>query len=73
MFFFSSLPNGFVIWCVKEDGVSANTSLTGTIVGKDVSSRDKMWNTFSALGDIAFAYAFSIVLIEIQAKQPFFY
>lgn len=54
---------------MEDDGVSGNTSLTGTRIGKELSGTDKMWNTFSALGDIAFAYAFSTVLIEIQAKH----
>ncbi|TMX04971.1 hypothetical protein EJD97_003756 [Solanum chilense] len=65
-FAYSFIGLGLSIAKIAKYGVNANTSLTGTIVGKDVSSRDKMWNTFSALGDIAFAYAFSIVLIEIQ-------
>ncbi|KAL3638510.1 Amino acid permease 6 [Castilleja foliolosa] len=42
------------------------TSLTGIPVGSNMSSMDKMWNTFNALGNIAFAYSFSPVLIEIQ-------
>lgn len=33
-----------------------------------MSAMDKMWNSFSALGDIAFAYSFSTVLVEIQAS-----
>ncbi|KAL6560748.1 Amino acid permease 6 [Orobanche gracilis] len=42
------------------------SSLTGIPIGDNVSSVDKMWNIFNALGNIAFAYAFSTVLIEIQ-------
>ncbi|KVH69087.1 Amino acid transporter, transmembrane [Cynara cardunculus var. scolymus] len=34
------------------------TSLTGVPVGKDFSGMEKMWKTFSALGDVAFAYSF---------------
>ncbi|XP_071711411.1 amino acid permease 6-like [Rutidosis leptorrhynchoides] len=46
--------------------VHVKTTITGTEVGKDVSEMDKVWHTFQAIGDIAFAYAFSTVLIEIQ-------
>lgn len=54
---------------MEDDGVNGDTSLTGTRIEKELSGTDKMWNTFSALGDIAFAYAFSTVLIEIQAMH----
>lgn len=44
------------------------TSLTGTTVGVDVTGSDKVWRSFQSIGDIAFAYAYSTVLIEIQAS-----
>ncbi|XP_062189646.1 amino acid permease 6-like [Phragmites australis] len=47
-------------------GVHAKTSLTGVTVGVDVSASEKIWRTFQSLGDIAFAYSYSNVLIEIQ-------
>ncbi|KAF5445615.1 hypothetical protein F2P56_034657 [Juglans regia] len=47
-------------------GVHVRTSLTGVTVGVDVSGEEKVWRTFQAIGDIAFAYAYSTVLIEIQ-------
>ncbi|PHT98225.1 Amino acid permease 6 [Capsicum chinense] len=68
-FAYSFIGLGLSIAMIAKEGVSGNTSLTGTTVGKDLSGTQKMWNTFSALGDIAFAYAFSNVLIEIQAKH----
>ncbi|XP_022976771.1 amino acid permease 3-like [Cucurbita maxima] len=40
-------------------------SLTGVSVGT-VTESQKIWRSFQALGDIAFAYSFSIILIEIQ-------
>ncbi|KVI06797.1 Amino acid transporter, transmembrane [Cynara cardunculus var. scolymus] len=40
--------------------------VAGVEVGVDVSGSEKVWRTFQAIGDIAFAYAFSTVLIEIQ-------
>ncbi|WOG82812.1 hypothetical protein DCAR_0101980 [Daucus carota subsp. sativus] len=42
-------------------------SLVGVPVGwKGQTKEDKLWNVFSALGDIAFAYAFSSILTNIQ-------
>ncbi|KAG6479603.1 hypothetical protein ZIOFF_063071 [Zingiber officinale] len=40
-------------------------SLTGVSVGT-VSPMKKVWHSLQAFGDIAFAYSFSLVLIEIQ-------
>ncbi|KAJ3670077.1 hypothetical protein LUZ60_010401 [Juncus effusus] len=42
------------------------TSLTGVEIGVDVTASQKVWRTFQSLGDIAFAYSYSNVLIEIQ-------
>lgn len=47
-------------------GAHVRTSLTGTSVGVDLSGSEKVWKCFQAIGDIAFAYAYSTVLIEIQ-------
>ncbi|XP_075516057.1 amino acid permease 6-like [Primulina tabacum] len=47
-------------------GAHVRTSLTGTSVGVDVSASEKAWKSFQAVGDIAFAYTFSSVLVEIQ-------
>lgn len=47
-------------------GEHVRTSLTGVEVGVDVTGTEKVWRTFQAIGDIAFAYAYSNVLIEIQ-------
>lgn len=59
---------GFMHDC--EDGSHARTTLTGTIVGVDVTAAEKVWRAFQAIGDMAFAYAYSTVLVEIQAS-PF--
>lgn len=48
------------------NGHVKNTRLTGTVVGVDVTASEKVWRAFQALGDIAFAYAYATVLIEIQ-------
>ncbi|CAL5417968.1 unnamed protein product [Camellia sinensis] len=53
-----------------EGGAHARTSLTGVTVGVDVSASEKVWRSFQAIGDIAFAYAYSTVLIEIQGANP---
>jgi amino acid permease len=41
-------------------------SLTGLSVGPDVTSMQKVWRSLQAFGNIAFAYSYSIILIEIQ-------
>jgi amino acid permease len=64
-FAYSSIGLGLSIAKVAERG-HARTSLTGVEVGVDVTGAQKVWRTFQAIGDIAFAYAYSTVLIEIQ-------
>ncbi|KAL7127646.1 hypothetical protein ABFS83_14G266000 [Erythranthe nasuta] len=64
-FAYSSVGLGLSIAKVAG-GAHARTSLTGTTVGVDVSGSDKVWRSFQSIGDIAFAYAYSTVLIEIQ-------
>ncbi|MBL2492338.1 hypothetical protein ELJ55_29785, partial [Klebsiella pneumoniae] len=46
-------------------------SLTGISIGT-VTETEKIWRSFQALGDIAFAYSYSVILIEIQdtLKSP---
>ena len=51
------------------EGTHARTSLSGTTVGVDTTSAQKIWSSFVALGNIAFSYAFAMVLIEIQVRQ----
>lgn len=42
-------------------------TLTGVQVGiRNVSSTTKIWDSFQAFGNVAFAYTFSMLLIEIQ-------
>ncbi|KDP41551.1 hypothetical protein JCGZ_15958 [Jatropha curcas] len=64
-FAYSSIGLGLSIAKVAGGG-HARTSLTGTTVRVDVTPAQKVWRAFQAIGDIAFAYAFSTVLIEIQ-------
>lgn len=62
----------FLVMMIQNIGVIgggiARTSLTGVTVGVDVTAADKVWRCFQAIGDIAFAYAYSNVLIEIQVS-----
>ncbi|XP_072986539.1 amino acid permease 6-like [Typha latifolia] len=48
------------------EGGDVRTTLTGVTVGVDVSASEKMWRMFQSIGNIAFAYTYSNVLIEIQ-------
>ncbi|XP_058773820.1 amino acid permease 6-like [Vicia villosa] len=58
---------GLSIAKIAEEGIDVNTGLTGVVVGVDVTTTsEKMWNTFQALGNIAFAYGFSVVIVEIE-------
>ncbi|XP_057508100.1 probable amino acid permease 7 [Actinidia eriantha] len=53
--------------------VVENTEIKGSIDGVSADSMaEKLWLVFQALGDIAFAYPYSIILLEIQdtLKSP---
>ncbi|KAF7831231.1 putative amino acid permease 7 isoform X1 [Senna tora] len=53
--------------------VIENGRIMGSITGVPASNiADKLWLVFQALGDIAFAYPYSIILLEIQdtLKSP---
>ncbi|XP_022156807.1 amino acid permease 4-like [Momordica charantia] len=63
-FTYSTIGLGLGIAKVAESG-SFKGTLSGIGVGT-VTQSQKIWRTFQALGDIAFAYSFSIILIEIQ-------
>lgn len=67
-FAYSSIGIGLSIVKIVENisNGGARTSLTGATIGVDVTSNEKIWKTFQSLGNIAFAYAFSTILVEIQ-------
>ncbi|XP_068647918.1 amino acid permease 3-like [Aristolochia californica] len=69
-FTYSSIGLALGIAKVAETGTFRG-SLTGISVGS-VSQAEKIWGSFQAFGDIAFAYSFSNILIEIQdtVKSP---
>nr|GMD60721.1 amino acid permease 6-like [Ipomoea batatas] len=64
-FAYSSIGLGLSIDRITRGG-HVKTSLIGKPIGADLSSADKMWNSFTALGNMAFAYSFSPILVEIQ-------
>ncbi|KAH6833873.1 amino acid permease 3 [Perilla frutescens var. hirtella] len=69
-FTYSSIGLGLGIAQAATNG-AIKGSLTGISIGA-VTQTQKIWRSFQALGDIAFAYSFSIILIEIQdtVKSP---
>ncbi|XP_043711742.1 amino acid permease 3-like [Telopea speciosissima] len=69
-FTYSTIGLALGIAKVAETG-KFRGSLTGISIGA-VSETQKIWRSFQALGDIAFAYSYSVILIEIQdtIKSP---
>jgi amino acid permease len=65
-FTYSAIGLALGIIQVAANGV-VKGSLTGISIGA-VTQTQKIWRTFQALGDIAFAYSYSVVLIEIQVR-----
>lgn len=63
-FCYASIGLGLGVGKATETGHSYGT-LDGVSIGS-VSDSKKVWLVFQALGDVAFAYAFSMILIEIQ-------
>lgn len=51
------------------EGKIGKTSIAGMTAGADESSSHKAWNSLQAIGNIALAYSYSNVLIEIQVSQ----
>ncbi|XP_024966045.1 amino acid permease 6-like [Cynara cardunculus var. scolymus] len=64
-FMYSTIGIGLSISKIVGEGVG-KTSLVRRPFGNGVNGSDSMWKIFSALGDIAFAFSFTFVLIEIQ-------
>ncbi|XP_058187251.1 amino acid permease 3-like isoform X2 [Rhododendron vialii] len=69
-FTYSSIGLALGIAKVAANGTISG-SLTGVRIGT-VTQAQKIWGSFQALGDIAFAYSYSMILIEIQdtIKSP---
>ncbi|XP_048539804.1 amino acid permease 3-like [Triticum urartu] len=63
-FTYSAIGLGLgIVQVVANKGVKG--SLTGISIGA-VTPIDKVWRSLQAFGDIAFAYSYSLILIEIQ-------
>nr|GEU58299.1 amino acid permease 3-like [Tanacetum cinerariifolium] len=69
--------NGYMITFETAEHKEIRGSLTGISIGSvtsagTVTPTQKLWRSFQALGAIAFAYSYSIILIEIQdtIKSP---
>ncbi|KAJ1415530.1 Amino acid transporter, transmembrane domain [Sesbania bispinosa] len=61
-FTYASIGLGLGIKTVVENG-----TIMGSITGVPASNlADKLWLVFQALGDIAFAYPYTVILLEIQ-------
>jgi amino acid permease len=58
-----------IMQTVANGGVKG--SLTGISIGAGITSTQKIWRSLQAFGDIAFAYSFSNILIEIQVRKKF--
>ncbi|MCO5602531.1 hypothetical protein L7F22_056664 [Adiantum nelumboides] len=69
-FSYSLIGLGLSVARAVEGGHSFGTA-GGVSIG-EVSEAQKVWLVFQALGDIAFAYSFSMILIEVQdtLKSP---
>ncbi|XP_058773906.1 amino acid permease 6-like [Vicia villosa] len=65
-FGYASIGFGLSVAKIAEPGHHVKTGLTGLVVGVDVTSSKKLWNTLQAIGNVAFAYSFSNVIVEIQ-------
>ncbi|KAK9274099.1 hypothetical protein L1049_018913 [Liquidambar formosana] len=64
-FGYSSIGAGLALAKIIS-GEGGRTTLTGVEVGVDLSAAQKTWRVFRALGDMAFAYTYSQVFLEIQ-------
>ncbi|KAL0748198.1 hypothetical protein Bca101_030200 [Brassica carinata] len=62
-FAYASIGIGLAIATVAG-GKVGKTNMTGTVVGVDVTAAQKIWRSFQAVGDIAFAYAYATVFAQ---------
>ncbi|RHN82161.1 putative amino acid transporter, transmembrane domain-containing protein [Medicago truncatula] len=68
-FGYASIGIGLSIAKIAEEGYHINTGLTGLVVGVDVTGTEKLWNTFQAIGNIAFAYCFSMDTLKSSPPE----
>eukprot|EP00261_Vitis_vinifera_P018269 XP_010648286.1 PREDICTED: amino acid permease 8 isoform X2 [Vitis vinifera] len=64
-FGYSSIGAGLALATIVS-GHGKRTTVTGIEVGPGLTAAQKMWRMFTAFGDIAIAYTYTPVLIEVQ-------
>ncbi|CAM8930015.1 unnamed protein product [Rhodiola kirilowii] len=70
-FTYSTIGLALSITKLAENGWKIRGNVTGVPIGA-ITQDQKIWRTFQSVGDIAFAYSYSLILIEIQdtIKSP---
>ncbi|KAK9205024.1 hypothetical protein WN943_015290 [Citrus x changshan-huyou] len=72
----TSLVYSSIALCLSIAKIFSHRKIKGNLMvmkaGVDVASSKKIWHAFQALGNIAFAYTYSMMLLEIQdtLKSP---
>ncbi|XP_021847742.1 amino acid permease 6 [Spinacia oleracea] len=64
-FAYSTIGIGLALYRILS-GNGGRTTLTGVEIGMGISAAEKTWRMLRAIGDIAFAYGFSQILVDIQ-------
>lgn len=66
----TSLVYSSIALCLSIAKIFSHRKFKGNLMvlkaGVDVASSKKIWHAFQALGNIAFAYTYSMMLLEIQ-------
>ncbi|CAN1284838.1 Amino acid permease 1, partial [Linum perenne] len=65
-FAYATIGLALCIAKIAEGGVHPVTGLTGVRIGSDVTASQKVFQSLQAIGDIAFAYSYTPLLLEIQ-------
>ncbi|CAN0920869.1 Amino acid permease 8 [Linum grandiflorum] len=65
-FAYATIGLSLCIARIAERGFHPEMGLTGVRIGRDVSASQKVFNSLQAIGDIAFAYSYTPLLLEIQ-------
>lgn len=68
-FAYATIGLSLCIALIAEKGLHPEMGLTGVRIGKDVSASQKVFNSLQAIGDIAFAYSYTPLLLEIQVSH----
>lgn len=63
---------GLKLWEIAENG-KIKGNLGGISVNNSLTTAQKVWRMFQGLGDIAFAFPFTSLVLEIQVYLSFFF